>query len=71
MADETRRHVYNRQGGSCLICGRPLDGDFILHHIKNRSDGGATTASNLEARHKHCEVYAHRNFNHGNPNGQY
>lgn len=50
MGDEARRAVYNRQDGICLVCGNRLDGPFILHHIRNRKNGGPTVASNLEAR---------------------
>lgn len=71
MGDDTRRQVFNRQDGLCSICQCHLAGEFVLHHIRNRCQGGPTVASNLEARHRHCEEYAHKNFCHGNPGGEY
>jgi hypothetical protein len=69
VSDELRREVFNRQSGICLICNEYLSGPFILHHIKNRKNGGPTVYHNLEARHAHCEIYAHKMFKDGNPNG--
>jgi hypothetical protein len=69
LSDETRRAILERQGHVCTICHCRLNGSFILHHIKNRCQGGSSGAHNLEARHSHCEQYAHKNFSYGNPTG--
>ena len=71
MSDNTRRLVYDRQKGLCEYCDRPLNGNYILHHLKNRSQNGATTPSNLVGRHPNCEIIAHKLYKFGNPNGQY
>ena len=65
MAEQVQRRLFTReqkaaklreQGGNCAACGSPVmshqlaDGD----HVIAWSEGGATTAENLQILHRHC-----------------
>lgn len=63
-----REIVVVKQDGKCAICGMKISTrNCVLHHKVNKSQGGANTADNAEARCVKCERWAHTNFPFGNP----
>lgn len=54
-----RKHLLERQGGACAMCGVPFDADrdlhFIdVHHDRPRQSGGSDQPGNLMAVHRWC-----------------
>lgn len=49
---EQRITMFN----DCWICGRPLDGDLHLDHVKPLARGGWDTLSNLRPTHAMCNM---------------
>lgn len=69
---KVRQQVLERQNYICPICGTPIIGRYVIHHIINRkffsdNDPHRDDPSNLEARHELCEYYAHTVGRTGNP----
>ena len=51
----TRREVYERQGGKCAICGKPFDIEVMeADHITPWVEGGRTIASNCQMLCRDC-----------------
>lgn len=51
----TRREVYERQGGKCAICGKPFDIEVMeADHITPWSQGGHTTPDNCQMLCRDC-----------------
>lgn len=51
----TRREVYERQGGKCAICGKPFDIEVMeADHITPWVEGGRTIASNCQMLCREC-----------------
>ena len=51
----TRREVYERQGGVCAVCGKPFDIDLMeADHITPWVEGGRTVASNCQMLCRDC-----------------
>ena len=51
----TRREVYERQGGKCAICGRPFDIEMMeADHITPWVEGGRTIADNCQMLCRDC-----------------
>ena len=51
----TRREVYERQGGKCAICGKPFDIEVMeADHITPWIEGGRTIASNCQMLCRDC-----------------
>ena len=51
----TRREVYERQGGKCVICGKPFDIEVMeADHITPWVEGGRTIASNCQMLCRDC-----------------
>lgn len=51
----TRREVYERQGGRCAICGKPFDIEVMeADHITPWVEGGRTIASNCQMLCRDC-----------------
>ncbi|MBR1515322.1 MAG: DUF262 domain-containing protein [Paludibacteraceae bacterium] len=51
----TRREVYERQGGKCAICGKPFDIEAMeADHITPWVEGGRTIASNCQMLCRDC-----------------
>ena len=51
----TRREVYERQGGRCAICGKPFDIEMMeADHITPWVEGGRTVASNCQMLCRDC-----------------
>jgi len=51
----TRREVYERQGGKCAICGKPFDLEVMeADHITPWVEGGRTIASNCQMLCRDC-----------------
>lgn len=52
-----RRQVYDKCGGSCGICGKPVDYDtFTIDHITPLSRGGTNDIENLQVACKECNM---------------
>ena len=54
---------------SCEECGKHFEkpkGNLILHHVKNRSQGGAYTYENARLRCWDCEKLYHQIYPFGN-----
>ena len=53
--DNTKREVYERQGGVCKICGKNFEiGQMEADHITPWCDGGRTIAENCQMLCKEC-----------------
>ena len=51
----TRREVYERQGGKCALCGKPFDIEVMeADHITPWVEGGRTIASNCQMLCRDC-----------------
>ena len=51
----TRREVYERQGGRCAICGKPFDIEVMeADHITPWVEGGRTIAANCQMLCRDC-----------------
>lgn len=51
----TRREVYERQGGRCAICGKPFDIEVMeADHITPWVEGGRTISSNCQMLCRDC-----------------
>ena len=51
----TRREVYERQGGKCAVCGKPFDIEVMeADHITPWVEGGRTIASNCQMLCRDC-----------------
>lgn len=51
----TRREVYERQGGKCAICGKPFDIEVMeADHITPWVEGGRTIATNCQMLCRDC-----------------
>ncbi len=49
--------IYDRNGGRCHICGRPVDpAQFHLDHVIPLSRGGAHSPGNLRVAHPTCNL---------------
>lgn len=63
-----RKQIWKRQNGLCQICGKTLSlKKCVIHHYKNRSQGGHDSIANGRARHSKCEELAHKLHYFGNP----
>lgn len=55
MDSKLREQAFERSGGYCLWCGKPMsEYDFAIHHRKLRSRGGEDVLPNLVAVHHKC-----------------
>ena len=60
MTPDTARAVFEREQGSCAVCGLAINGIGHLHHRLPRGMGGgryANTISNLLHLHHSCHLY--------------
>lgn len=62
MNSKTRRKLWDRQKGICLICNTALDNQesIEMHHIKPISIGGSNHINNLCLLHAPCHYQTHR-----------
>lgn len=68
MDKKLRQQVFDRDGGYCAWCGKPLDpNDFAIHHRKLKSRGGKDEAPNLICLHHRCHNIGTKSV-HLNPN---
>lgn len=52
---DVRHRIYERDGGSCHICGNPVPFEAMhLDHVIPWSHGGTDTEENLRPSHPHC-----------------
>ncbi len=59
---DTRHFLYERDGGLCGFCGKPVDPKhFHVDHIKPRAMGGTAEFSNLRIAHPACNISAGSN----------
>ena len=59
--------IWEERGKHCQVCGKKLSlRQAILHHIKNRKDGGELLPENLELRCQLCEQRMHKHYPEGN-----
>lgn len=49
-----RKRVFNRAGGICGICSKPIDGGFEIDHILPLSKGGEHSYGNCQPAHPSC-----------------
>lgn len=60
--------MYESQQHCCAVTGEFVPfGEFILHHKKNKCQGGQDTFENAEGRSADAENWAHRVDIFGNP----
>jgi RNA-directed DNA polymerase len=54
--------LWLEQKGECVVCGQELEyeGDWHLHHLQRRVDGGSNALSNLVLLHANCHRQAHQ-----------
>lgn len=54
-------NLWLSQGGICLVCQQPLDGEFgrHVHHLQRKVDGGRFLTSNLVMLHPNCHRQVH------------
>lgn len=53
---EIRAQVYERSGGFCALCGKPLTSGFTIDHIVPLARGGTNDISNFQAVHYQCNI---------------
>lgn len=53
-----RRLLWERGGGICNLCGKPISdfSDAHMDHIVRKSEGGPTTFDNLQLVHSRCNL---------------
>lgn len=55
--DKTRRPIYERDGGCCRYCGRPISADeFVVDHIIPARRGGPSTSDNFATACPSCNT---------------
>lgn len=52
--------AYDRDGGDCFFCGKPLAGDVTCEHLLARADEGKRQAANVVLAHDACNKMAGR-----------
>jgi RNA-directed DNA polymerase len=54
--------LWSEQKGECVVCGQELEyeGDWHLHHLQRRVDGGGEGPSNLVLLHANCHRQVHQ-----------
>jgi hypothetical protein len=63
---ECKKVALELQYHICPVCGKFLNGDYVGHHIRNKSQGGQDTVGNVECRHPTCERAMHELYPNGN-----
>ena len=54
--------LWLEQKGECVVCGQELEyeGDWHIHHLQRRVDGGSNALSNLVLLHVNCHRQVHQ-----------
>lgn len=54
--------LWLEQKGKCVVCGQELEieGDWHIHHLQRRVDGGSDALSNLVLLHVNCHRQVHQ-----------
>lgn len=54
--------LWLAQRGHCVVCGQELEieGDWHIHHLQRRVEGGSDTLSNLVLLHVNCHRQVHQ-----------
>ncbi|HEX4947372.1 MAG TPA: group II intron reverse transcriptase/maturase [Blastocatellia bacterium] len=54
--------LWLEQKGACVVCGQELEyeGDWHLHHLQKRVEGGSNALSNLVLLHANCHRQVHQ-----------
>lgn len=54
--------LWVEQQGRCVVCGQELEyeGDWHIHHLQRRVEGGGDTRSNLVLLHANCHRQVHQ-----------
>lgn len=51
---EIKNRLLDRDGGKCVVCGKPLGDDITVEHFLSVSDGGNSLPNNLALAHRAC-----------------
>jgi len=54
--------LWLEQKGKCVVCGQELEyeGDWHIHHLEKRVNGGTEALSNLVLLHANCHRQVHQ-----------
>jgi RNA-directed DNA polymerase len=54
--------LWLEQKGQCVVCGQELEveGDWHIHHLQKRVEGGSNALSNLVLLHANCHRQVHQ-----------
>jgi hypothetical protein len=50
--------LLDRDGSTCVFCGKPIEGNSSIEHLLDRSSGGSNAYANLALAHEQCNKEA-------------
>jgi len=55
-----KHFVFSREKGRCQLCGKDAKDKMVLHHLKQRKDGGTNKPTNIALLHEKCHDKLHK-----------
>lgn len=56
VEDVDRQVVWERDGGICHLCGKPVEGRWHMDHVVPLALGGAHSYENVAVSHPYCNM---------------